>query len=200
MNDAAMTALKASMDQCEQHARILAQDLTLLPPHFDAAAVAQLSDEGRRVMDQAAYRFMKLQDVLGEKILPALLDATLDPLPPETRLPRSCSDWSVWVPSPQPKPGAACGRPAILWRTSTPSTLNCRLPNGRSSSALRLNCSTFGARSSDLPGRAFSRQLESFPAPYREGLSNMRPANAPGAPWRQAIWPLTTTQSIPALS
>lgn len=83
MNEATMTALKVSMDQCEQHARILAQDLTLLPPHFDAAAVAQLSDEGRRVMDQAAYRYMKLQDVLGEKILPALLDATLDPLPPE---------------------------------------------------------------------------------------------------------------------
>lgn len=34
-------------------------------------------------MDQAAYRFMKLQDVLGEKVLPALLEATLDPLPPE---------------------------------------------------------------------------------------------------------------------
>jgi len=83
MSDTAMTALKASMDQCEQHARILAQDLTLLPAQFNVAAVTQLSDEGRRVMDQAAYRFTKLQDVLGEKVLPALLDATLDPLPPE---------------------------------------------------------------------------------------------------------------------
>lgn len=31
----------------------------------------------------AAARFMKLQDVLGERVLPALLEATLDPLPPE---------------------------------------------------------------------------------------------------------------------
>ena len=63
MSDTAMTALKASMDQCEHHARILAQDLMLLPAQFNVAAVTQLSDEGRRVMDQAAYRFMKLQDV-----------------------------------------------------------------------------------------------------------------------------------------
>ena len=84
MADSALQALTAALDQCEQHARILAQDLTLLPARFDAASVVQLSDEGRRVMDQAAYRFMKLQDVLGEKVLPGLLSATLDPLPPES--------------------------------------------------------------------------------------------------------------------
>ncbi len=58
MPDSALQALKAALDQCEQHARILTQDLTLLPACFDAAAVVQLSDEGRRVMDQAAYRFI----------------------------------------------------------------------------------------------------------------------------------------------
>jgi hypothetical protein len=84
MADATLLALRAALDQCEQHARILSQDLALLPSQFDAAAVGQLSEEGRRVMDQAAYRFMKLQDVLGEKVLPGLLDATLDPLPPES--------------------------------------------------------------------------------------------------------------------
>lgn len=35
----------------------------------------------RRALDQAAYRFMKLQDSLGEKVLPGLLNLTLDPLP-----------------------------------------------------------------------------------------------------------------------
>jgi hypothetical protein len=84
MTDAALFALKAALDQCEQHARILMQDLAMLPPQFDAASAGQLSDEARRVMDQAAYRFMKLQDVLGEKVLPGLLTATLDPLPPES--------------------------------------------------------------------------------------------------------------------
>jgi len=83
MSDTTMMALKASMDQCEQHARILTQDLALLPPLFNVADVAELSEEGRRVMNQAAYRFMKLQDALGERVLPALLDVTLDPLPPE---------------------------------------------------------------------------------------------------------------------
>ena len=84
MSDTTRLALQAALDQCEQHARILTQDLALLPPEFDAAAVALLTDEGRRVMDQAAYRFMKLQDVLGEKVLPGLLTLTLDPLPPES--------------------------------------------------------------------------------------------------------------------
>lgn len=84
MADASRLALRAALGQCEQHAGILTQDLALLPVEFDAAAVGQLSDERRRVMDQAAYRFMKLQDVLGEKVLPGLLNATLDPLPPES--------------------------------------------------------------------------------------------------------------------
>ena len=83
MSAGAWLALQAALQQCEHHARILATDLALLPEAFDAAAIAGLTDETRRVMDQAAYRFMKLQDVLGEKVLPGLLAITLDPLPPE---------------------------------------------------------------------------------------------------------------------
>jgi hypothetical protein len=55
---------------------------------FDAALAdcrvqaAVLSDD-RRSLDQAAYRFMKLQDSLGEKVLPGILVLTLEPLPPE---------------------------------------------------------------------------------------------------------------------
>ena len=42
-----------------------------------------IDSELRRSLDQAAYRFVKLQDSLGEKVLPGVLSLTLDPLPPE---------------------------------------------------------------------------------------------------------------------
>jgi hypothetical protein len=54
-----------------------------LPEVFNAEMAATVDPDRRRWLDQAAYRFMKLQDSLGEKVLPGLLAATLDPLPPE---------------------------------------------------------------------------------------------------------------------
>ena len=42
-----------------------------------------MQPEQRAYLDQTAYRFMKLQDSLGEKVMPGLLLATLDPLPPD---------------------------------------------------------------------------------------------------------------------
>ena len=38
--------------------------------------VASIGSERRRLLDQAAFRFMKLQDSLGEKVLPGILDLT----------------------------------------------------------------------------------------------------------------------------
>ena len=76
-------ALEAALAQCDLHAGILSQDLQRLPDYFDPAVASALDDHQRMLLDQAAYRFMKLQDVLGEKVLPALLAATLDTLPPE---------------------------------------------------------------------------------------------------------------------
>lgn len=77
------SALEAALAQCELHARVLRQDLQTLPRGFDVAAAAALDEGQRMLLDQAAYRYMKLQDALGEKVLPALLALTLDPLPPE---------------------------------------------------------------------------------------------------------------------
>lgn len=75
--------LQAALLECALHAQVLADALGRLPAHFNPADAAQVSDELRRTLDQAAYRFMKLQDSLGEKVLPGLLAQTLDPLPPE---------------------------------------------------------------------------------------------------------------------
>lgn len=76
-------ALTAALAQCELHARVLQQDLQALPRRFDVVAASVLDEHQRMMLDQAAYRYMKLQDALGEKVLPALLALTLDPLPPE---------------------------------------------------------------------------------------------------------------------
>lgn len=76
-------ALSSALDQCALHVRVLERDLAALPGRFDPALVESLDDGQRTLLDQAAYRYMKLQDALGEKVLPALLALTLDPLPPE---------------------------------------------------------------------------------------------------------------------
>lgn len=75
--------LQAALAECALHASVLQEAAAALPPRFDAADAAAVTAELRRSLDQAAYRFMKLQDSLGEKVLPGLLAATLDPLPPE---------------------------------------------------------------------------------------------------------------------
>lgn len=73
----------AALAECDLHARVLAEAAGLLPARFDEADVPSLSPENRRLLDQLGFRFMKLQDSLGEKVLPALLTRSLDPLPPE---------------------------------------------------------------------------------------------------------------------
>jgi hypothetical protein len=74
--------LAMALHECALHAAVLAQAAQSLPGRFEAGDVAGIGVEVRRTLDQLAYRFMKLQDGLGEKVLPGLLTATLDPLPP----------------------------------------------------------------------------------------------------------------------
>jgi len=35
-------------------------------------------------LDQLAYRYMKLQDTLGQKVFPLVIEVTKEPVPPET--------------------------------------------------------------------------------------------------------------------
>ena len=62
-----------------QRAERSSGDLALAFTVEDAGSISNLL---QRLLDQAAYRFMKLQDSLGEKVLPGLLAVTVDPLPP----------------------------------------------------------------------------------------------------------------------
>ena len=83
MNLPAGAKLDAAMAECALHAHVLGEAAAALPAGFTAETAVAVDADLRRWLDQAAYRFMKLQDSLGEKVLPGLLAATLDPLPPE---------------------------------------------------------------------------------------------------------------------
>ena len=84
MTDPGRPKFDAARAECQLHAAVLAEVASRLPATFTAADMALIDSELRRSLDQAAYRFMKRQDGLGEKVLPGVLALTLDPLPPET--------------------------------------------------------------------------------------------------------------------
>ncbi len=75
--------LDAAIEECVLHAEVLREALAELGSRqFDASSVSGLGKDQRRLLDQMAYRFGKLQDTLGEKVLPDLLDLAEEPLPP----------------------------------------------------------------------------------------------------------------------
>ena len=85
MPDGAAAKLVAALVECGLHAQVLAQALDEVQPllPFSAATVAAINPAQRRLLDQIAYRFGKLQDSLGEKVLPGLLLAAQEPVAPE---------------------------------------------------------------------------------------------------------------------
>jgi hypothetical protein len=75
--------LQAARAECERHAAVLRAALEALqevPPNGEDEATS----ERLRLLDQLAYRFGKLQDTLGERVLPGVLDLLEEPLPPST--------------------------------------------------------------------------------------------------------------------
>jgi len=74
--------LQATLRECQLHAGVLREAIDELgDAHFDAETVVHISTEQRRLLDQLAYRFSKLQDNMGMRLFPALLDWTEEPLP-----------------------------------------------------------------------------------------------------------------------
>ncbi|MCI0667983.1 MAG: hypothetical protein L0Y43_08000 [Methylococcaceae bacterium] len=77
--------LQAALSECALHAEVLGEAMN----DWEGARVStdqtpNLTGFQRRLLDQLAYRFSKLQDSLGEKVLPGLLDLAEEPLPEET--------------------------------------------------------------------------------------------------------------------
>jgi len=74
--------LQATLRECQLHAGVLREARDELgDAHFDAETVVHISTEQRRLLDQLAYRFSKLQDNMGMRLFSALLDWTEEPLP-----------------------------------------------------------------------------------------------------------------------
>lgn len=78
--------LASASTECALHAEILRAALVGLgvDRKFDELSVVSMDDETRRFLDQAAYRFAKLQDTLGERFLPLLLDMAGEAFPEST--------------------------------------------------------------------------------------------------------------------
>jgi hypothetical protein len=75
----------AALAECNRHAEILRHARTALgPTRFTANSVEDLSAETVQRLDQSAYRFGKLQDTLGTRVLPGILDLTEEPFPEST--------------------------------------------------------------------------------------------------------------------
>ena len=63
--------LNATLDECRTHARILLEARKELGGvRYDAERVLDIKASELRILDQMAYRFSKLQDSVGEKMLP----------------------------------------------------------------------------------------------------------------------------------
>jgi len=71
--------------ECSQHAEVLSEALDearrWLP--FTPDSIDHVGKAQTRVLDQVAYRFAKLQDTMGQKVLPAVLELAQEPISPD---------------------------------------------------------------------------------------------------------------------
>ncbi len=77
-------ALQAITKECHTHVRVLQETIEELgDTRFDENSVTAISTQQRRLLDQLAYRFSKLQDSMGMKFFPVLLELAEEPIPEE---------------------------------------------------------------------------------------------------------------------
>ncbi len=75
-NAAELLALKQTHEQCLGHADALAEALAdMLLRALDASSYEHLSKDDRRLLDQFAYRYTRLQDDMEARLMPAVLRA-----------------------------------------------------------------------------------------------------------------------------
>lgn len=77
--------MRISLEECRLHREILREALAeaqaWLP--FTLDSVMHMRKAQIRVLDQIAYRFAKLQDSMGQKVLPAILELAQEPITPD---------------------------------------------------------------------------------------------------------------------
>lgn len=69
-------ALRQTLELCQGHVQALNDALSDIKLRdFNAASYANLSKQDLRLLDQFAYRFTRLQDDMGARLIPAILKA-----------------------------------------------------------------------------------------------------------------------------
>lgn len=81
-------ALGGLLARCRLHAEVIEMCLANLQPDLPLSPETlkrhRLNPGRMALWDQLAYRYMKLQDTLGQKVLPLVLEVAREPVPPET--------------------------------------------------------------------------------------------------------------------
>jgi len=77
--------MRIYLDECSLHIKVLAEALEEAQPWLPLTTqtVQQITKERLRILDQIAYRFSKLQDTMGQKVLPTLLELAEEPIAPD---------------------------------------------------------------------------------------------------------------------
>lgn len=77
--------MRIYLDECSLHVNVLAEALeeahSWFP--FSAETVQYITKEQLRILDQIAYRFSKLQDTMGQKVLPTIFELAQEPIAPD---------------------------------------------------------------------------------------------------------------------
>jgi hypothetical protein len=81
VTDTAKLRLHDAWQQCQKHAHHMSHALTAIEPTLPltAQALAEMTDETVQDWDQFVLRFTKLQDTIGTRLFPALLEYLQEP-------------------------------------------------------------------------------------------------------------------------
>lgn len=73
-------SMRNYLAECEVHAEVLNQGMADVQEHLPLSAKTEINKDTLRILDQIAYRFAKLQDSMGEKVLPLILVQAQEPI------------------------------------------------------------------------------------------------------------------------
>ncbi len=73
-------SMQIYLTECKIHAEVLNQSLVDIQKYLPLSANIEIDKATLRILDQIAYRFAKLQDSMGEKVLSLILVPTQEPL------------------------------------------------------------------------------------------------------------------------
>ncbi|MHB1620710.1 MAG: hypothetical protein ACYCTY_12140 [Sulfuricella sp.] len=73
--------MRIYLAECSLHAAVLDEALVDARSRAPLSSGIPIEKEMLRTLDQIAYRFAKLQDPMGEKVLPLILEMAQEPIP-----------------------------------------------------------------------------------------------------------------------